>query len=75
MRQEICTISIGQDGLNDDYTFYENGRVHRYFTSSLYGTTNKEWIGGQEITKPNKEKLRQACDAEFLAKIERILFL
>lgn len=39
---EICTIEIGQNSLDNDYTFYTDGTVKRFYDSNIWSLNNTE---------------------------------
>lgn len=74
MENIICKIEIGSFALDDDYTFYEDGRIHRLYDQSIWKQNISEFIKTDDISNSKKEKIIQKCQPEKLDKITNILF-
>ncbi|MCS3531399.1 hypothetical protein [Chryseobacterium sp. JUb7] len=73
MEKEICKISIANNWRNDEYTFYENNKVKRFFDNNSLSSDVTEWLDPSTISKQNKDRLIKKCPEEFKEKIMQIL--
>ena len=73
MDNEICTISIGKGVLDDDYTFYEDGRIFHFYDQSAFKLNQEKWITADEIADHTKTKILDKCNEEFKGRIKDIL--
>lgn len=70
---EICTISIGDGLLDDDYTFYEDGRIKRFYDKNNWSYNITEFITPRNISGTRRDKIIGKCPAYCLERIMRIL--
>lgn len=73
MSEEICIISIGDGWLDDDYTFYEGGKIKRVYDQHPTKSNLTDWITGSQISDHKKEKILKKCPIELKAQIGDIL--
>ena len=73
--QQICTIYLGSSMLDDDYTFYEDGRVKHYYDQNEWSLNNEEWIDPSKITDSIKQKLLEKCPEESKEEVKNLLKL
>ena len=73
MEKEICTISIGGPALEDDYTFYESGKIKRFYDQNQYKLNNEEWIEAKDINDSKKKRLLEKCEEIYKEKISNLL--
>ncbi len=71
--KEIITISVPKDQLDNDYTFFEDGKIRHNYDQSVYKTNLETWITVRSIPPAEKEKILKECPAQFKAKIASIL--
>jgi hypothetical protein len=71
--KEIVTISVPKGDLDNDYTFYEDGKIRHNYDQSAYKTGLEAWINARSIPATDKEKILKECPAEFKIKIAAIL--
>lgn len=69
---EICTIEIGRGGLDNDYTFYTDGTVKRYFDRNIWSLNHTEWLNVSGLSSQLKEKLLEKCPEEHRSAIEQL---
>jgi len=72
---KICMIEIPNSGLDNDYTFYESGRIYHFYDRHTYpgGQNREEWIVVKDISEQVKQRLLDKCLPEHLKKITEIL--
>jgi len=71
MMTEICTINIGNDKLDNEYTFYDDGTVmHEYDLKD--GARPVEEIHVRDIDTPERLELRKACKKEYMQRIQNL---
>jgi hypothetical protein len=73
--QEICTIYLGSSMLDDEYTFYKDGKVKHYYDRNAYSLNNEEWLNLSEITDSIKKKLFENCPEESKEEVKKLLEL
>lgn len=74
MTNKICTISIGENSMDNDYTFYDNGSVERSFDDDHYRRINrKDYLVAKELSEAIKKKIIANCPVEYKDQILAIL--
>lgn len=73
MEKEICTISITNNSLGDNYTFYENQTIKRIYDTTTQHSDVTEWLTNDQISNQSKDKLVKNCPEELKEKIMTIL--
>jgi len=73
MENKICVISIGKFTLDDDYTFFENGRIERFYDLSQWNQNKYETLKASQISESKKRKLLENCPAPHIKIITEIL--
>lgn len=72
-KEIICTIGIGDFALDDDYTFYTDGTIKRFYDQSYYKQSITEYVDYKNISENRKKKLIDKCPKEHLKVISKIL--
>lgn len=73
MAQELFTIDISSGGLDNEYTFYDDGMVKRNYDASMYNLNKTETSKASELNDSVKKKLIAACDVQYLSHLEAFL--
>lgn len=73
-RAKICTVFLGTNTMDDDYTFYEDGTVERLYDQSIYSFNKLDKIDAKDIDQTTKEKIIQKCDLKYKKVLSDILF-
>ncbi|MFT3855876.1 MAG: hypothetical protein QM733_24585 [Ilumatobacteraceae bacterium] len=71
--KEIVTISVPKGDLDNDYTFFEDGKIRHNYDQSAYKLGLEAWISPRNIPDSDKEKILKACPLTFKIKITAIL--
>lgn len=73
--KEICMIELPRNGLDNDYTFYKSGKIHRKYDRHIYpgGQNIEEWLSAEQIDDQLKERLLERCPPIHLKEITKIL--
>jgi hypothetical protein len=71
--KEIVTISVPKGDLDNDYTFFEDGKIRHNYDQSQYKLGLEQWLSASRIDASEKEKILKACPAQFKIKITAIL--
>ncbi|HTJ11846.1 MAG TPA: hypothetical protein VL547_07470 [Dinghuibacter sp.] len=71
--KEIVTISVPKGDLDNDYTFFEDGKIRHNYDQNANKTGLEAWISARAIADGDKEKILKACPLQFKAKITAIL--
>jgi hypothetical protein len=71
--KEIVTISIPNGELDNDYTFFEDGKIRHNYDQSIYKPNLESWLNASNISDAEKTKILKECPPEFKAKITSIL--
>ena len=70
---EICTVYAGVNGLDDDYTFFEDGTIKRFYDRNSHRLSLTEYIIPSDIKDSKLERIIANCPAEHLEKVKAIL--
>ncbi len=73
--KEICTISIPNGMFDNDYTFYENGKVKHYFDRNNFNFDNTHWINAKEIKQSDKIRILEKCNDTLKDKLKDLMGL
>ena len=73
LSKEIVTISVPKGELDNDYTFFEDGKIRHNYDQSLNKTGLEAWISGRNIPAADKEKILKECPSQFKIKITALL--
>jgi hypothetical protein len=71
--KEIVTISVPKGDLDNDYTFFEDGKIRHNYDQSTTKTGLEGWVSARNIPDADKEKILKACPLQFKTKITAIL--
>jgi hypothetical protein len=71
--KEIVTVSVPKGELDNDYTFFEDGKIRYNYDQNANKTGLEAWISARNISTPDREKILKACPAEHRAKVAAIL--
>jgi hypothetical protein len=71
--KEIVTISVPKGDLDNDYTFFEDGKIRHNYDQSATKVGLEVWISARNISDGDKEKILKACPLQFKIKITGIL--
>jgi hypothetical protein len=74
MEIEICTISLGNVGLDNDYTFYDNGKIKRFYDKNTFSLSHTEILAPSSISDSTKLRLVDRCLDIHKQKIAEILY-
>lgn len=76
MSEIICTISLGDGVLDNDYTVYSDGKIFRlYDRSPAPNNYNiEEWLTASQLDDTTKRKILEKCPSEHKEKVRGILF-
>lgn len=72
MKTEICTVDISKHGLDDQYTFYDDGPVLHIYDPNNYKFDVKENIVIKDISNGRKERILEACKPEYQHQIKEL---
>ncbi|MBS1605504.1 MAG: hypothetical protein JST42_22765 [Bacteroidetes bacterium] len=71
--KEIVTISVPKGDLDNDYTFFEDGKIRHNYDQNANKTGLEAWITPRSIADSEKEKIMKVCPPEFKIRITAIL--
>jgi hypothetical protein len=71
--KEIVTISVPKGDLDNDYTFFDDGKIRHNYDQSQYKLGLEAWITPRSIPEGDKEKILKVCPLMFKSKITAIL--
>jgi len=72
MKVEICTVDISIHGLDDQYTFYDDGTVIHIYDRNNYKLDVKEDITIQDISEIRKDRILEACKPQYQSQIQEL---
>ena len=74
MKEKICTIELG-DGLTDnDYTFYTDGSIKRFYDRNAFDLNVTDIVKKDEIMDYVKVKLLDKCPPIYKKRIKELLY-
>lgn len=73
MENEICTISIGNGIIDDDYTFFEDGRIKRVYDMDTWNYNITHFVTSNSISDSKKEKIIEKCPIHYLTFVRSVL--
>lgn len=62
MSDKICTVEIGKNSLDNDYTFYSDGRVEHFYDRNQWKLNQTESLTINEISFDLRAILLEKCD-------------
>ncbi|TDW95891.1 hypothetical protein [Dinghuibacter silviterrae] len=71
--KEIVTISVPKGDLENDYTFFEDGKIRHNYDQNENKRDLEAWITPRSIADGDKDKIIKACPLQFKAKITALL--
>lgn len=71
--KEIVTVSVPKGDLDNDYTFFEDGKIRHNYDQNANKMGLEAWISARAIPEADKEKILKACPLQFKTKITAIL--
>jgi hypothetical protein len=71
--KEIVTVSVPKGELDNDYTFFEDGKIRHNYDQNANKTGLEAWISSRNIPAGDREKILKECPAEHRAKVSAIL--
>ena len=71
--KEIVTISVPKGDLDNDYTFFEDGKIRHNYDQNSNKLGLEAWITPRSIADSEKDKIMRACPPELKIKITAIL--
>ncbi len=71
--KEIVTVSIPKGDLENDFTFFEDGKIRHNYDQSVYKRDLETWLSARQISDAEKQKILQVCPPAFKARITAIL--
>jgi hypothetical protein len=76
MEEIICTIYLGVGILDNDYIFYEDGRILNKYDAYPHPSRSNltRWVTANDISEPTKNKLIEKCSEDHKDLIHRILY-
>lgn len=74
MSKEICTISIPNGLLDNDYTFYDDGSIMHFYDAHETRPNITEHISADQISDYEKKKIIENCPENYKEQITMILF-
>ncbi|MBD1847653.1 hypothetical protein H6F89_30500 [Cyanobacteria bacterium FACHB-63] len=60
----VCSVNVGKGMLDDFFTLYGDGRVHREYDKNTYSLSNHRWLTAADLSQDIKEKLLDECPDE-----------
>lgn len=71
--KEIVTISVPKGDLDNDYTFFEDGKIRHNYDQNVNKMGLEAWITPRSIADSERDKILKACPAEFKIRITALL--
>jgi len=71
--KEIVTVSIPKGELENDYTFFEDGKIRHNYDQSVYKRDLETWLNARQISDAEKQRILQVCPQTFKTRIAALL--
>ncbi|WP_431216100.1 hypothetical protein ACQ86N_16555 [Puia sp. P3] len=71
--KEIVTVSVPKGDLDNDYTFFEDGKIRHNYDQNANKLGLEAWITPRSIADSEKDKIMKACPPEHKIKITALL--
>jgi len=71
--KEIVTISVPKGDLDNDYTFFEDGKIRHNYDQNVNKMGLEAWITPRSIADSERDKILKACPPEFKIRITALL--
>jgi hypothetical protein len=71
--KEIVTVSVPKGELDNDYTFFEDGKIRHNYDQNVNKTGLEAWISARNIPPADRENILKACPVGLRTKISAIL--
>ncbi len=72
--KEICTVFIGDGMYDNDFTFFDDGKIYREWDENKWNYNLKGWISPDSIRNSHKSKILKKLDGETLKRVSEILY-
>jgi len=69
----ICTIDNAKDWLDNDFTFYKDGKIKNLYDQHPTKSNIVKWLKADQISDSEKTKIISKCPEEHLDEIKKIL--
>lgn len=70
----ICKVDIREGMFDNDFTFYNDGRIKHYYDKNYFNYDNTAWVSHDQIRESEKKKILDKLDGSLKDRIERILY-
>ena len=74
MTQEICTVDLSKGMLDNEYTFYDDGRIRHFYDQSQYKFNQEKWINDDDLSDSEKGKIIAKCPEGHEETIRKIIY-
>jgi hypothetical protein len=71
--KEIVTVSVPKGDLDNDYTFFEDGKIRHNYDQNVNKMGLEAWISARNIPENDKDKILKACPLQHKALITSLL--
>ncbi|MCK8521310.1 hypothetical protein M0D21_07020 [Aquimarina sp. D1M17] len=71
--KEICSVAIGNDYLEDRYTFYSNGMIQHMYDESIFNYGLMDWVQPGDIDNYVKRRILKKCENKHKKSVRQIL--
>ena len=73
MEIEICTIDLSKGNLDNEYTFYESGRIKHFYDRNAFKLNIESWLSASQISEEIRTILLDKCPIDSKEKVNQIL--
>lgn len=70
MSKRICTVRLGDNIMDNDYTIYDDGSVEKYYDQSIYNHSIEETTHVKDLHESIKERLLEKCNESSFEELE-----
>lgn len=70
---QICMIDLRKGAMDNDYTFYKDGRILHCYDPNIYNHSKKVWLTADDLQLHVKAAILEKCPEEHRESITKIL--
>lgn len=67
-------FSLKKGTLDNDYYFYDDGRILHHYDRIMKKTDIEEYVGASDISERDKQAIMEECPLEFKEKVYNMLY-
>ncbi|MFL0082734.1 hypothetical protein [Tenacibaculum maritimum] len=70
----VCTVDISEGMLDNEFTFYQDGRIKRYYDKNNFNYNITNWVSFNQIRESHKIKILEKLEGDLKERIKNVLY-